>query len=70
MTRQTCAHEFGMVLQDTWLFEGTVAENIAYGRLGATREEVEAAARAAHVDFFVRTLPTATTRCSRATRRA
>ena len=49
--------EFGMVLQDAWLFEGTIAENIAYGRPGATREEVEAAARAAHVDFFVRTLP-------------
>ena len=48
---------FGMVLQDTWLFEGTIAENIAYGRPGATRAEVEAAARAAHVDFFVRTLP-------------
>jgi ATP-binding cassette subfamily B multidrug efflux pump len=57
MTRQALRHEFGMVLQDTWLFEGTVAENIAYGRLGATREEVEAAARAAHVDFFIRTLP-------------
>ena len=49
--------QFGMVLQDAWLFEGTIAENIAYGRPGATREEVVAAARAAHVDFFVRTLP-------------
>ena len=49
--------QFGMVLQDAWLFEGTIAENIAYGKPGATREEVEAAARAAHVDFFVRTLP-------------
>jgi ATP-binding cassette, subfamily B, multidrug efflux pump len=49
--------EFGMVLQDAWLFEGTVAENIAYGRPEATREEVVAAAKAAHVDYFIRTLP-------------
>ena len=49
--------EFGMVLQDAWLFEGTIAENIAYGRPDATREEVVAAARAAHVDYFIRTLP-------------
>ena len=49
--------EFGMVLQDAWLFEGTVAENIAYGRPDATREEVVAAAKAAHVDFYIRTLP-------------
>ena len=49
--------QFGMVLQDAWLFEGTIAENIAYGRPAATREEVIAAAKAAHVDFFVRTLP-------------
>ncbi len=48
-----------MVLQDTWLFDGTIAENIAYGKPDATREEIEAAARAAHVDFFVRTLPEA-----------
>ncbi len=48
---------FGMVLQDTWLFEGTIRENIAYGRDGATDEEVVAAARAAHVDEFVRVLP-------------
>ncbi|GAA2015038.1 ABC transporter ATP-binding protein [Brevibacterium samyangense] len=47
----------GMVLQDTWLFGGTIEENIAYGRPGATREEVVAAARACHVDTFVRTLP-------------
>ena len=57
MSRQDLRSEFGMVLQDAWIFEGTIAENIAYGRPGATREEVEAAARAAHVDFFVRTLP-------------
>ena len=49
--------EFGMVLQDAWLFEGTIAQNIAYGRPETTREEIVAAARAAHVDFFVRTLP-------------
>ncbi len=49
--------EFGMVLQDAWLFDGTIAENIAYGKPGATREEVVAAAKAAHVDYFVRTLP-------------
>lgn len=49
--------QFGMVLQDAWLFEGTIADNIAFGRPGATRDEVVAAARAAHVDFFVRTLP-------------
>ena len=57
LTRADLRCQFGMVLQDAWLFEGTIAENIAYGREGATREEVEAAARAAHVDFFVRTLP-------------
>ena len=48
---------FGMVLQDTWLFEGTIADNIRYGRLAATDEEVEAAARAAHADHFIRTQP-------------
>ncbi len=57
LTRAELRSQFGMVLQDAWLFEGTIAENIAYGKPGATREEVEAAARAAHVDFFVRTLP-------------
>ena len=49
--------QFGMVLQDAWLFEGTVADNIAYGRPDATREQVIAAARAARVDHYVRTLP-------------
>ena len=48
---------FGMVLQDTWLFHGTLRENIAYGREGCTEEEVVAAARAAHADHFIRTLP-------------
>jgi len=46
-----------MVLQDTWLFGGTIRENIAYGREGATEAEIAAAAEAAHVDHFVRTLP-------------
>ncbi len=48
---------FGMVLQDTWLFAGTIRDNIAYGKEGATEEEIVAAAQAAHVDSFVRTLP-------------
>ncbi len=48
---------FGMVLQDTWLFKGTIRENIRYGRLDATNEEVEAAAKAAFADHFIRTLP-------------
>ncbi len=47
----------GMVLQDTWLFTGTIAENIGYGRPGATEDEIIEAARAAHVDAFVRALP-------------
>lgn len=48
---------FGMVLQDTWLFNGTVLENIAYGREGATEEEVIQATKAAHADHFIKTLP-------------
>lgn len=48
---------FGMVLQDTWLFKGTIMENIRYGRLDATDEEVVAAAKAAKADSFIRTLP-------------
>ncbi|MEF2968263.1 ABC transporter ATP-binding protein [Paenibacillus sp. M1] len=48
---------FGMVLQDTWLFNGTIRENIAYGREGATEEEVIQAAKTAHADHFIRTLP-------------
>lgn len=48
---------FGMVLQDTWLFNGTIKENIGYGRAGATDEEIVAAAKAAHADHFIRTLP-------------
>ena len=57
MTRENLRSNFGMVLQDTWLFGGTIAENIAYGRPDATREEIVAAAKAARVDFFVRTMP-------------
>ncbi len=49
--------QFGMVLQDTWLYNGSIMENIRYGRLDATDEEVKAAAKAAHVDSFVHTLP-------------
>jgi ATP-binding cassette, subfamily B, multidrug efflux pump len=48
---------FGMVLQDTWLFNGTIRENIAYGKPGATQEEIIAAANAAHADHFIRALP-------------
>jgi ATP-binding cassette, subfamily B, fatty acid transporter len=57
MSRQTLRSRIGMVLQDTWLFDGTIAENIAYGRPEASEEEVAAAARAAYVDRFVETLP-------------
>lgn len=48
---------FGMVLQDTWLFNGTIKDNIAYGREGATEEDIIRAAKAAHADHFIRTLP-------------
>ncbi|MGO4184210.1 ABC transporter ATP-binding protein, partial [Paenibacillus sp. TAF43_2] len=48
---------FGMVLQDTWLFNGTIRDNIAYGREGATETEIVDAAQAAHADHFIRTLP-------------
>ncbi len=56
-TRHDLRSMFGMVLQDTWLYNGTIRDNIRYGRLDATDEEVVAAAKAAHVDHFVRTLP-------------
>ncbi|HRM37574.1 MAG TPA: ATP-binding cassette domain-containing protein, partial [Trichococcus flocculiformis] len=56
-TRSDLRTEFGMVLQDTWLYNGTIMENIRYGKLDATDEEVIAAAKAAQVDHFVRTLP-------------
>jgi ATP-binding cassette subfamily B protein len=57
MTRDDVRRTFGMVLQDTWLFEGTIHDNIAYGDATATSEQIGAAARAARVDHFVRTLP-------------
>jgi ATP-binding cassette subfamily B multidrug efflux pump len=57
LSRDQVRRVFGMVLQDTWLFAGTIRDNIAYGREGATDEDVVAAAKAAHVDSFVRTLP-------------
>ncbi len=57
MSRNSLRRNFGMVLQDTWLFGGTIAENIAYGRPDATREEIVAAAKAAKVDYFIRTMP-------------
>ena len=53
MTRSGLRRNFGMVLQDTWLFSGTVAENIAYSKPDATREEIIEAARAAKVDYFI-----------------
>lgn len=56
-TRADLRKMFGMVLQDTWLYNGTIMENIRYGRPDATDEEVYAAAKAAHVDHFVHTLP-------------
>lgn len=57
VSRESLRSGIGMVLQDTWLFDGTVAENIAYGRPDAGDDEVEEAARAAYVDRFVHTLP-------------
>ncbi|UOQ91287.1 ABC transporter ATP-binding protein/permease [Agromyces endophyticus] len=57
MTRDELRGRMGMVLQDTWLFSGTIRENIAYGRPDATEEEILEAARATYVDRFVRTLP-------------
>jgi len=57
MRRRELRRIFGMVLQDTWLFSGTIKDNIAYGKENATEEEIIAAAKAAYVDHFVRTLP-------------
>ena len=57
LTRDNLRRSFGMVLQDAWLFGGTIRANIAYGAIGATEGQVVAAAEAAHVDHFVRTLP-------------
>lgn len=57
VTRASLRRAYAMVLQDTWLFEGTVFDNIAYGRQGATLEEVTAAARAARIHSYIRRLP-------------
>ena len=57
MGRQALRRRIGMVLQDTWLFAGTIAENIAYGKRNASRQEIEAAAKAACCDHFISTLP-------------
>ena len=57
ISRSALRRQIGMVLQDTWLFEGTIAENIAYGKMDATREEIVAAAKSACCDHFIRTLP-------------
>jgi ATP-binding cassette subfamily B multidrug efflux pump len=57
ITRSDLRRLFGMVLQDTWLFSGTIRENVAYGREGASEDDIRAAAKAARVDHFVRALP-------------
>lgn len=57
MPRAGLRRNIGMVLQDTWLFEGTIAENIAYGKMNASMDEIKAAAKAACCDHFIRTLP-------------
>lgn len=57
VTRASVRQLFGMVLQDTWLFNGTITDNIAYGKPNATKQEIVAAAEAAHADHFIRTLP-------------
>ncbi len=57
LTRDSLRSQFGMVLQETWIFTGTVAENIAYGKPDATREEIEAAARAVYAHGFIKRLP-------------
>lgn len=57
LTRKTLRSNFGMVLQDTWLFNGTIAENIAYGKENATRAEIEVAAKMAKIHYFIKTMP-------------
>lgn len=57
LKRGSLRHIFGMVLQDTWLFNGTIRDNIAYGREGATEDEIISASKAAYADHFIRTLP-------------
>jgi len=58
-TRKELRSLFGMVLQDTWLFSGTIEENMKYGKLDATKEEVEEASKTSHIDHFIKTLPNA-----------
>ena len=57
ITRESLRNSFGMVLQDTWLFSGTIAENISYGKPDATEEEIMEAAKAAHAHSFIKRLP-------------
>lgn len=57
LTRRSLRKAYAMVLQDTWLFYGSIYENLSYGKAGATREEVEAAARAARIHSFIMRLP-------------
>lgn len=57
LSRRSLREAYAMVLQDTWLFYGSIYENLSYGKAGATREEVEAAARAAHIHSFIERLP-------------
>jgi ABC-type multidrug transport system fused ATPase/permease subunit len=57
VTRDSLRNSFGMVLQDTWIFAGTIKENIAFGKPEATMEQVEAAARAAHIHSYIKRLP-------------
>src|SRR5699024_3995397 len=57
LPRQQYRSQFGMVLQDTWLFKGTIKENLRFGSLNATDEEIIEAAKVANVDHFIRTLP-------------
>ena len=57
VSRESVRDQFGMVLQDTWLFRGTIAENVAFGKPDATREEIIAACDRAYCDHFIRTLP-------------
>lgn len=57
VSRQKYREQFGMVLQDAWLFEGTIKENLRFGNLNATDEQIVEAAKAANVDYFIRTLP-------------
>lgn len=57
LSRDEMRRNFGMVLQDTWLFRGTIAENVSYGKPEATREEIELACREAYCDHFIRTMP-------------